>query len=87
MTFESKKIERTGENAFKVEGDITLRGITRPMALDVTVKDRRPDAPAGARYARFRATGTIKRSEFGMTKYVNMVGDTVEIIISTDAWR
>jgi polyisoprenoid-binding protein YceI len=87
MTFESKKIERTGENAFKVEGDITLRGITRPMTLDVTVADRRPDAPAGARYARFRGKGTIKRSQFGMTKYVDMVGDTVEITIATDAWR
>jgi polyisoprenoid-binding protein YceI len=87
MIFESKKIERTGENAFKVEGDITLRGITRPMTLDVTVADRRPDAPAGARYARFRGIGTIKRSQFGMTKYVDMVGDTVEITIATDAWR
>jgi len=53
----------------------------------VTVADRRPDAPAGARYARFRGIGTIKRSEFGMTKYVDMVGDTVEIVIATDAWR
>ena len=87
MTFESKKIERTGENALKVEGDVTLRGITRPMTLDVTVNDRRPDAPAGARYARFRGIGTIRRSEFGMTKYVDMVGDTVEITIATDAWR
>ena len=51
------------------------------------VADRRPDAPAGARYARFRGIGTIKRSEFGMTKYVDMVGDTVEIVIATDAWR
>ena len=80
-------IERTGENAFKVEGNITLRGITRPMTLDVTVADRRPDAPTGARYARFRGIGTIKRSEFGMNKYVDMVGDTVEIVIATDAWR
>jgi polyisoprenoid-binding protein YceI len=87
MIFESKKIERTGENAFKVEGDITLRGVTRQMTLDVTVADRRPDAPAGARYARFHGIGTIKRSQFGMTKYVDMVGDTVEITIATDAWR
>ena len=87
MIFESKKIERIGENALKVEGDVTLRGITRPMTLDVTVADRRPDAPTGARYARFRGIGTIKRSQFGMTKYVDMVGDTVEITIATDAWR
>jgi polyisoprenoid-binding protein YceI len=87
MTFESRKIERISENNLKVEGDITLRGITRPMTLDVTVADRRPNAPAGARYARFRGIGTLKRSQFGMTKYVDMVGDTVEIVIATDAWR
>ena len=34
-----------------------------------------------------KAVGNIKRSEFGMTKYVDTVGDTVEITISADAWR
>ncbi|MFO1157468.1 MAG: YceI family protein [Reyranellaceae bacterium] len=87
MTFRSTKIVRTGDNTLKVDGDITLRGITRPMALDVTVSDRKPDAAPGARYARFRGVGTIKRSEFGMTKYIDMVGDTVEFIITADAWR
>ena len=87
MTFRSATVERTGENTLKVEGNVTLRGITRPMTLDVTVSNRRPDAPAGSRYARFRGIGTLKRSDFGMTKYVDMVGDTVEITIATDAWR
>ena len=87
MTFRSTKVVRTGENTLKVDGDITLRGITRPMTLDVTVSDRKPDAAPGSRYARFRGRGTIKRSEFGMTKYVDMVGDTVELVITADAWR
>jgi polyisoprenoid-binding protein YceI len=87
MIFRSTKIERINENALKVEGDMTLRGITRPMTFDVTVSDRRPDAPPNSRYARFKGVGTVKRSEFGMTKYVDMVGDTVEISIATEAWR
>ena len=87
MTYVSKVITRTGDTSLKVEGEVTLRGITRPMALDVTVTDRKPGAAAGARYARFRATGTLKRSEFGMTKYVEVVGDLVDISIRTDAWR
>ena len=57
------------------------------MALDVAVTDRKPDAPAGARYARFRGTGSLKRSEFGMVKYIDMVGDKVDFSIRTDAWR
>ena len=87
MTYASRRIERLSESALKVEGDITLRGITRPMMLDVSVTDRRPNAPAGAAYARFKATGKLKRSEFGMVKYVDIVGDTVDFSIRTDAWR
>ena len=87
MTFRSDKVVRTGDTTLTVDGLITLRGITRPMTLDITVTDRRPDAPPGTRYARFRGSGKIKRSEFGMTKFVDMVGDTVEISIRADAWR
>ena len=87
MTFHSTRVERTGEYSLKVEGDITLRGVTRPMTLAMTVSDRQPQAAPGARYARFRGVGTIKRSEFGMTKYIDMVGDNVEISITTEARR
>lgn len=87
MTFRSTRIGRTGDNSLRVEGDMTLRGITRPMTFDVTVSERRPEARPGSRYARFRGLGLIKRSEFGMTKYIDMVGDTVEISIATEAWR
>ncbi len=87
MTFRSEKVERTGAETLKIDGFLTLRGVTRPMTLDVTVSDRKPNAAPGAPYARVHAKGTIKRSDFGMTKYVDLVGDNVEIIISTDAWR
>jgi polyisoprenoid-binding protein YceI len=87
MTFHSTHVERTGETTLKVDGNVTLRGVTRPMTLAVTVTDRRPQAAPGARYARFRGVGTIKRSEFGMTKYIDVVGDNVEISIATEARR
>jgi polyisoprenoid-binding protein YceI len=87
MTYLSRRIERTGDTTLKVEGEVTLRGITRPMALEVTVTDRKPAAAPGARYARFGASGSLKRSEFGMTKFVDVVGDAVDFSIRTDAWR
>ena len=87
MTYVSKTVTRTSDSTLKVEGAITLRGITRPMELEVSVTDRKPDAAAGARYARFRAEGKLKRSEFGMVKYIDVVGDTVDFSIRTDAWR
>jgi len=87
MTYASKRIDRLSESTYKVDGEVTLRGITRPMALDVSVTERKPNAPAGAVYARFKAAGKLKRSEFGMVKYIDMVGDTVDFSIRTDAWR
>jgi polyisoprenoid-binding protein YceI len=87
MTYVSSTITRTGDSTLKVEGAVTLRGITRPMELAVSVTDRKPDAAAGARYARFHAEGILKRSEFGMVKYIDVVGDTVDFSIRTDAWR
>ncbi len=87
MTYASKRIEHLSDSALKVDGEVTLRGITRPMMLDVSVTERKPNAPAGAVYARFKATGRLKRSEFGMVKYIDVVGDTVDFSIRTDAWR
>lgn len=87
MTYVSRRIERLSDSALKVDGDVTLRGVTRPMQLDVSVTERKRDAPAGATYARFNATGKVKRSEFGMVKFVDIVGDTVDFSIRTDAWR
>lgn len=87
LTFKSRRVERVGEHELRVEGDVTMRGVTRPMTLAVSVTDRQPGAAPGARYARFRGFGTLKRSEFGMTKFVDMVGDTVEFSIATEARR
>ena len=87
MSFRSTKVERTGASDLRVEGTVTLRGISRPMTMIVTVSDQRPDAAIGDRYARFRGFATLKRSEFGMSKFVDMVGDTVEISIATEGRR
>lgn len=87
MIYRSTAVARTGEMTLHVEGVLTLRGITRPMALQASVTNRVPDARPGRRYATFRAEGSLKRSEYGMTRYVDVVGDTVDINIRTDAWR
>jgi polyisoprenoid-binding protein YceI len=87
MTYRSTRIERTGENTLRIEGELTLRGITRPMTLEASVTDRQPDAATGKKVATFRAAGSLQRSQFGITKYVDIVGDKVDIAIHADAWR
>jgi polyisoprenoid-binding protein YceI len=65
LEFKSRKVVRDGD-ALKVTGDLTIRGITREVLLDVTSHGRQID-PWGGERAGFEATGKIKRSDFGLT--------------------
>ena len=67
ITFKSKSVTRQGEGKFKVAGDLTLHGVTKPVILDVEgltnqIKDQRGNIKTGA-----VATTKINRSEFGLT--------------------
>ncbi len=65
MTFKSTEVKKVGEGAYKLIGDLTIRDITKPVALDVeyggSAKDGYGNTKAG-----FEATGTINRKEFGL---------------------
>ena len=84
MTFKSTKVERTGENTARMVGDLTLLGVTKPVALDVTLNAFKENPINNKMTAGFTATGSIKRSEFGMKAYVPAVGDTVALRIDME---
>lgn len=82
-TFKSTSIQRTGPSTGKMTGDLTIRGVTKPVTFDVTFNGGLP-APMGAAYdIGFHATATIKRSAFGLDKmmWASFVGDDVKLII------
>jgi polyisoprenoid-binding protein YceI len=82
-SFRSTSVTRTGPNTGRITGDLTIRNITRPVSLDVTFSGGELN-PLNDSYAiGFRATATIKRSEFGMTTAVwsSLVSDDVQLII------
>ena len=82
-TFKSTSIQRTGPSSGTMTGDLTIRGVTKPVTFDVTFNGGLP-APMGAAYdIGFHATATIKRSDFGMDKmmWASFVGDDVKLII------
>jgi len=83
ITFHSKSITVTGPTTADVAGDLTLHGVTKPVVLKATFK-RGAVFPMNRKYMiGFDATGHIKRSEFGVDKYVNYgLGDDVDLIIS-----
>lgn len=82
--FVSTAVRRTGAGTAQVTGDFTLRGITRPLTLDVTFNGA-GDGPVSRVYTvGFSATGSVRRSEHGMTFGVPGVGDEVGLIISAE---
>ena len=85
ITFSSTGVEAAGEDRLKVAGDLTLRGITKPVVLDVTINRIGTQPMSGQPAAGFDATTTIKRSDFDMGMYAPNVSDEVEIRITTEA--
>jgi polyisoprenoid-binding protein YceI len=66
MTFHSTGIDGRPGERFKVTGDLTIHGVTRPVALEVESEGQIKDAWGGLRSG-FTATTKIKRSDFGLT--------------------
>lgn len=69
-------------------GDLTVRGVTAPLCLDVTVNAvRRHPLPPFRRTAGFSACGTLSRKAFGLEAWPNVIGDSVELRIEAEAVR
>ncbi len=86
ITFTSTTIQTTDAARGTVAGDLTLRGVTQPVLLDVTY-DGTASGLIGGRRMGFSATTTIKRSRFGSTAWRAFVGDDVELLIEAEFAR
>lgn len=90
MTFTAQGGEPENDTAGTVTGELTLRGETRPLTLDVTL-NKADVYPFG--HGRFvlglTVRGTLRRSDWGMTYAVEngLVADEVELVIETEAMR
>lgn len=65
ITFRSTRIEPPSQDQFRMTGDLTIRGITRPVTLNVQRYGEINDSTMGHRMA-FSAEGEINRKDFGM---------------------
>jgi len=89
ITFKSTKIEGD-RNEFKLTGDLTIRGVTRPITLDVTFEGQTKDPWGGERIG-FSAKGKLDRREFGLTWNVLLetggitVGNEIKINVEVEA--
>ncbi|TBR36318.1 MULTISPECIES: YceI family protein [Dyella] len=85
VTFKSTKVEAAGNGKFKVTGDLTVHGVTKPVVLDATLNKVGPHPMMKVQAIGFDATTTIKRSDFGVAMYVPNVSDEIKIHITTEA--
>jgi len=82
ITFKSAKVTPTGAGTAEVSGALTLHGVTKPVVLKVKFHGAGTNVLTHAYTVGFDAVTEIKRSDFGVTKYVPLVGDEVHITIS-----
>lgn len=83
--FKSSKVRFKGDTPVAIDGDLTIKGITKPVTLDIThfVSMQHPMMKKDAIGA--NAQVVIKRSEFNAGKYAPHVGDDVTITVSLEA--
>lgn len=92
ITFTSKAIEQTGSDGYRVTGDLTIHGVTRPIVLDVEDLGRATDPWGNPRVA-FTARGSLDRKDYGLSWNQVLeaggflVGDRVDISLDVQAVR
>ena len=84
ITFKSTSVEATGPNTGTITGDLTIKGVTKPVTLEATLNRAANDDFAKAYKMGFSAKTSVLRSDFGVDQYAPFVSDEVDIIIETE---
>lgn len=84
-TFKSTKVVFEGDKPAKVEGQLTIKGVTKPVTLTVTSFQAMPHPMMKKDAIGANAYTVIKRSEFNAGKYAPYVGDEVRIDVALEA--
>ncbi|MDV7639505.1 YceI family protein [Acinetobacter baumannii] len=85
ITFKSTKVETKDKKHFKITGDLTVKGITKPVVLDAVLNKKGEHPMAKVPAIGFNATTSFNRSDFGLGNYVPNVGDKITVNITTEA--
>lgn len=83
LTFKSTSFKKVGEKEYEVAGNISLRGQSKPVTLKVKETGSGP-ARGGGTSLGLDISFTIKRSEFGVTKYLESLSDEVVLMVGLE---
>ena len=79
MTFKSTSLTSTGGNKYKMAGNLTIKGVTKPVTLDLTLLGKGKNRQ-GKDLVGFKATGIVKRTDFGVGGMPNaVVSEDIEL--------
>lgn len=78
-TFVSTSVEPTGPTTARVTGDLTLRGVTKPVAFDATFNQAGVNPVDKAYSVGFDGRAVLKRSDFGINAFLPVLGDEVTL--------
>lgn len=84
ITFNSTGIEAAGGDNYKVTGDLTIKGITKPTTLMVTINNAMMHPMAGKPVIGIGATGELMRSDWGLGLYAPNISDAVSLNITAE---
>ena len=86
MTFKSKSFTKVADKKYKVEGDLTMHGVTKTVTLDVTLNGMIEHPRSKKMIAGFKVSGVIKRTDFGISTGTPtaMLGDEITIHANTE---
>ncbi len=85
ITFKSTKVEKVGADGLKVTGDLTVHGVTKSVTLNGKINKIGDNPIMKVASAGFDADIVLKRSDFGVTKYVPAVSDEIPVHITLDS--
>jgi polyisoprenoid-binding protein YceI len=83
ITFASTAVSKTGDNTGRMTGNLTFLGVTKPVTLDVTYIGNRNDPRLQKHKIGFLATGTLKKTDFGMSPG-GSIADDIKIEINAE---
>jgi polyisoprenoid-binding protein YceI len=84
IRFASTKVGVMPDGALRIEGDLTLHGVTKPFVLHAKLNKQGPNPFDKRPTVGFSATGSLLRSEYGMINLIPIIGDEVEITIDVE---
>jgi len=87
ITFKSDKMAFRGDQPVSLVGDLTIKGVTKPVTLDITHFKCQPHPMLKVEACGANATTQVKRSEFNMGKNVPFVSDEVTLTLAIEAVR